>query len=151
MTRIALSIVIAAVMTFAGASAWRSASPGVAATPKPAATGTAAPTATPLPPGYVHVRVVDDVNGNGREDPGERGIAGANVNEGCGDAFLMFTTDANGDAVGVPAHNSLIDYDCYYLQPRFGWLPVSPLSLQVRASLLPTAPLMFFVHDLGRR
>jgi hypothetical protein len=97
----------------------------------------------------VHVRVVDDTNGNGREDPGERGIAGANVDAGCGDHFFLLTTNANGDAAGAPSHNSLLDHDCYYLQLRFGWFPVSPLSLQVLAPPPPTTAVMFFVHDLG--
>lgn len=151
MTRIApwivLAITAALVLAF---GAWRSASPGAAATPKPAAAGTPAPTATPLPPGYVHVRVVDDVNGNGREDPGERGIAAANAYEGCGDHYLLFTTDANGDAVGRARDVGNRGYECFFLQPRFGWLPVSPLSLPVPTDVYRDFPVLFFVHDLGR-
>lgn len=151
MTRIALSILVAVVS--AGALAFgasRTAAPGAAATPKPAATSTATPTATPLPPGFIHLRVVDDLNRTGGEEPGEHGIAGAHFRVGCEDAFVQLTTDLNGDYVGPASRDEGgRGHECFLLERNAGWLPISPLRLPIPSTAGLDAPVRFFVHVLG--
>lgn len=151
MARIALSILI--VVASVGALAFaasRSAAPGAAATPKPTATGTPVPTATPLPAGYIHLRVVDDFNRTGVEEPGEHGIAGAHFRVGCEDAFVQLTTDAKGDYAGpAPRDEGGRGYECFLLERNAGWLPTSPLRLPIPSAAGLDAPVRFFVHVLG--
>ena len=137
MTRIALSILVAAVLTYAGASAWRSASPGAAATPKPKATGTPAPTATPLPPGMtaLRIRIVNDGNRNGAADPGEPGVEGWYATLGCGDAlFMAGPSDANGYTTATSLNGLRHDgvtSACVRVEQPIGWIPTGAYEKKV--------------------
>ncbi len=153
MTRIAASLVIAVTLALAvnAAMLW-GASPGGAAapTPKATATGTPMPSAPPLPPGYIHLRVVDDFNRTGEEEPGEHGIAGAHFRAGCEDAFVELTTNMNGDYVGPATRDEGgRGFECFFLEREFGWLPTSPLALPVPPSWDANGPIRYFVHVLG--
>jgi len=150
MARVSTSILLAFALALAAATfTWHIASPSAAATPKPTTTATPAPTATPLPPGYVHVRVVDDVNANGREDPGERGLGGANIEGGCSDGKTLATTDSNGDAIALLIPSDVAGgHECFQIQRRVGWLPVTSLTQQIPTAGV-TGPVRFFIHVFG--
>lgn len=113
-----------------------------AGTPTPTATATA----TPLPPGTLRIVVFNDVNGDGLRDPDEPGFPNRRIFQGCGDAFVTLTTDANGEAFAETAFET-----CFHLTREFGWLPTrNGVDVRVPAGWDTREPFLFGFHDLGR-
>src|SRR5581483_1540006 len=120
-----LTVVLAGSLAAAGIAV----ATGRAAAATPTTTATATPTPNPAFP-TVHVRVVDDVNENGVEDAGERGLGEAQIYAGCGDARTPATTGATGDAL-IPVSVAPGLTTCVNLQRQFGWLPIGELTARV--------------------
>jgi hypothetical protein len=131
----------------------------LAFTPTPTPTLTRTPTATPTPAGTplpahtLLIRVVNDLNSDGKVDAGEPGLANWRVTGGCGDGIVPLTTDANGD-IFIPqpwfdrAEGIL---GCFRVDRPFGWLPTrNNVSVRIPADWDTANPFIFGLHDLGR-
>ncbi len=107
-------------------------------------TPTSPPVRTPPPRGTLLVRVVNDLDGDGRRDEGEPGLPGWQGRIGCSDALVrMPVTDDRGETRFETAS------DCASLELQFGWLPTSPAFVSFTVQAGARLEIEFLVRKVG--
>jgi hypothetical protein len=98
-------------------------------------------------PDKLSIRVVNDLNGDGKSQDDEPGIANYEVYGGCSDAISVFTTDADGYV--LTEAGTMFHENCFYTRRGFGWLPTTPLEVTIPHEYEGAFELEFLLQDLG--
>ncbi len=92
------------------------------------------------------VYVVNDLNANGKQDPGEPGLEGWQVYQACSDVLLgLGQTDADGELIAIVRASE----PCFLLDVPYGWLVTGGNSRTIEIKPGSTSGLVFLVHHVG--